>query len=72
MWTAVCLILVIVGFATLTSQPSGDIGDVAFAVNDGDVAAMALGLWLLGILLLLVAVAARRALRRVRRSGARM
>jgi uncharacterized membrane protein YhaH (DUF805 family) len=68
-WTALCLILMIIGFAELTSQPSGNIGDVTPALSDGAIGAMALGLWLLGILLLLVAVGARRVLRGMRRSG---
>jgi hypothetical protein len=63
-WTGVCVLLAIVGFATLVSQPSGN-GDVLGAVGspgltNGDVAAIAFVLWLAGVALVGVVVAARR------------
>jgi uncharacterized protein YjeT (DUF2065 family) len=70
MWTALCLILMIVGFATLVSQPSGNLNDVV-ALSDGDVAAVALILWVSGILVLLATLAIRRIARKLRRAAAR-
>jgi hypothetical protein len=64
LWTVLCLILMIVGFATLVSQPSGN-GDLLQAASSpelsyGAVAGIAAALWLLCSLLLLVGVAVRR------------
>jgi uncharacterized membrane protein YhaH (DUF805 family) len=63
-WTVLCLILMIVGFATLVSQPSGN-GDLLQAASSPDltygaVAGIGAVLWLLGSVVFLVAVAVRR------------
>jgi hypothetical protein len=63
-WTGLCLILMLVGFATLTSQPSGN-GDLLSAaaspaLSDGEIAADAAVLWLFGVVPLLAFVGARR------------
>lgn len=63
-WTGLCLILMIVGFATLASQPSAnsDLLQAAASprLSDGEVVAMAAALWLFGVLLLLAVVGLRR------------
>lgn len=63
-WTGACLILMVVGFATLVSQPSGN-GDLLQAVSSpgvtyGAVAGMVAVLWLVGSVVFGVAVAVRR------------
>jgi hypothetical protein len=63
-WTVLCLILMLVGFATLVSHPSGN-GDLLQAaaspgLSTGEVAALTAVGWLLGIVLLLAWVAVRR------------
>jgi hypothetical protein len=63
-WTGLYLVLMFVGFATLVSHPS-DTGDLLQAgtspgLSDGEIAAMATTLWLLGIVLLLAFVGIRR------------
>jgi hypothetical protein len=63
-WTILCLILMLVGFATLVSHPSGN-GDLLQAaaspgLSTGEVAALTAVGWLLGIVLLLAWVAVRR------------
>jgi hypothetical protein len=63
-WTVLCLILMIVGFATLVSQPNGN-GDLLQAASSpelsyGAVAGVVAVLWLLGSVVLLVVVAGRR------------
>lgn len=64
-WAGICLVLMLVGFATLTSQPSGNLNDVSITLSDGDVALMTLALWVCGLVVLLavwVAVAVVRQL----------
>ena len=63
-WTALCLVLMTVGFATLVSQPSGN-GDLLQAASSayltyGDVAGMVAVLWLAGSVVVGVALAVRR------------
>jgi uncharacterized membrane protein YhaH (DUF805 family) len=63
-WTVLCLILMIVGFATLVSQPSGN-GDLLQAASSpelsyGAVAGIVAVLWLLGGVVFLLGVAVRR------------
>jgi hypothetical protein len=63
-WTILCLILMLVGSATLVSHPSGN-GDLLQAaaspgLSTGEVAALAAVAWLLGIVLLLAWVVVRR------------
>jgi hypothetical protein len=52
-WAGICLVLMFVGFATLTSQPSGNLNDVTITLSDGDVALMTLALWVCGVVVLL-------------------
>lgn len=63
-WTVLCLILMIVGFATLVSQPSGN-GDLLQAASSPDlsygaVAGVVAVLWLVGGVVVLFVVAVRR------------
>jgi Tol biopolymer transport system component len=66
-WTLICLILMIVGFVLFASAPGGSFSDVV-AISDADVAAVALGLWLLGLVVLIAVVGLRRLPKGVRRA----
>jgi hypothetical protein len=71
-WSAICLILAIVGLL-FVSEPSGN-GDLLAAsatssLTYGEVAIVAVVLWLFGILVLLAAVVIRRISRTVRRAA---